>query len=171
MYVSSLIEDEACTLTTLEGNGEFIARVACGYDDETGYVYSLVVALSPLVGQADLPGFELTFSIIEASDNDSHMREIWDGEDTKLIMADAVHRRVICRVLDIAVAHLIDVSQPKVVSMTTHTANLPTPALRKFNRICTVFRDKGYTAGRVDPYHGHYAWLMERTEEEDGEVS
>jgi len=144
----------------LQGNGEFIARVPCGFDDETGCVYSIFVALSPLAGHADIPGYELIFNIVEAQPDGTHIREYWDGEETKAIIIDREHRRLVRYVLAMLVKPLIDESNANLISMTTHTAGLPRKALHKFNQICSILREGGFQAGPADPYHGHHVWMM-----------
>lgn len=162
MFVSALELDQPIEVSQLEGDGEFIVRIPCGFCSDTDYVYSLFVALSPLAGYADLPGYELIFSIIEGSLDGRHTRAIWDGNDTKTVIVEAEHRSLIRVAMKTAVFSLITAASPPLVSMTTHTAYLPDNALTKFNEICRIFADMGYQAGRADSYHGRHVWMMTR---------
>lgn len=160
-FVCSLAENGEYSIDLLKRSSEFIARVPVGYDDATDDVFSAVVALSPMAGYAPAEGyFELIFSIIESDRSGLHLCERWDGLETKPIIPDAVHRRLIRSVVCCSVEHLIDAAWPAVVSMSTHEACLPEPALRKYHEIAGVFRGKGYEAGMADSWHGQMIWMM-----------
>ena len=161
MFVSALdLTGEVC-VDKLFGDGEFILRVPIGYDDVEGTVYSVVVALSPLVGYADLPGYELVFNVT-AADEYGDVVAYWDGSDTAALLAEASLRgrvrALICRLVDM----LIDEADPPLVSMTTHRAGLPARALRKYYDICAIFARRGFTAGKADVWHGQHIWMMTR---------
>lgn len=168
MFICTVAPGEPVPIMVLEGNNEFLARMPVGFDDATGAVYSVFAALSPLIGYADVPGYECIFSVIEASHDEQHIRECWDGLETQALISDGQHRAVIRNVICMAVDRLVDAAQPGIVSMTTHSSNLPSKALRKFNQICTVFSQKGYKVGRADSYHGRFIWMMERKDEGTG---
>lgn len=148
-------------MTLLSGNGEFIVRVAVGYDSETNYVFSTFVALAPTAGYVDTK-YDLSFAIIEASLDEAHIESRTDGLTTKAVISDRNHRSLIRMVACQSVRHLIDVAKPAVVNMVTHSSDLPEKALQKFHEIAAVFGQNGYKAGRCDPWHGHQIWLMER---------
>jgi hypothetical protein len=162
MFICTLEPGSPIPIVVLKGNNEFIVRAPVGFEDSTGVVYSALVAFSPLIGYADIPGYECVFSIIEAQPDESHIRDCWDGLETKPLIPDTEHRNLIRGTIGLAVTHLIDEACPGLVSMTTHSANLPPKALRKFNELCRVFRGKGYIAGRADSWNGRYTWMMEK---------
>ncbi|MBB6410389.1 hypothetical protein [Mesorhizobium sangaii] len=91
-----------------------------------------------------------------------HSHSYWDGNDTKAFLKDAQQRALTTTIALTLVKHLIDVVNPDVVSMVTHTSNLPAPALRKFHQIAVVFAQNGYEAGEADPWNGHHIWMMTR---------
>ncbi|WP_146173366.1 hypothetical protein [Sphingomonas faeni] len=169
MFICTVSPGGPVPIVILRGNEEFLARVPVGFDDDTGAVYSVFAALSPLIGYADVPGYECVFSIIEASHDEAHMRDCWDGLETEPLIPDSEHRGHILNLICMVVGRLVDAAQPGIVSMTTHSPNLPEKALLKFNQICTVFHEKGYTVWLSDSYHGRYVWMMER--KGDGTVS
>lgn len=162
MFICTVHPGSDIPIVVLKGNDEFIARVPVGYEDATGAVYSAFVAFSPLIGYADIPGYECIYSVIEASHDQSHTRDCWDGTETLPLIPDRDDRTIVLNVICLAIDRLIDEANAPIVSMTTHTPNLPSKALRKFNRICTVFREKGYHAGKADSYHGRHIWMMHR---------
>ncbi|TPM27176.1 hypothetical protein [Mesorhizobium sp. B2-3-5] len=155
-------ENEPLEIIELNGNGEHIARVAIGYDDETDHTYSVVVALSPLPGHGGLHDFELVFSIVETYVDSDHSHSFWDGTDTKPFLADAHQRTLTAAIIVTLVSRLIDVVAPDVVTMTTYTSHLPAQALQKFHQIALVFAQKGYNAGEADPWNGQRIWMMTR---------
>lgn len=164
MFVPALDSDVGSTLNILKGNGEFVVRVPVGFDPECGNVFSLLVAISPLAGYADIPGYELIFGIVEAAVDGSDLNVSWDGAETKHFLADRRNRQAIRGILHVAVATLIDEAKPKLISMTTHTADLPERALGKFNELCAVFAAKGFKADKADTWHGRHMWMMFREE-------
>lgn len=161
MFVCSLSDGGEVPITVArEDGGEFIARVAVGYEDDTGCVYSTFVAFSPLIGYADVPGFECTFTIIEAQTDSSHERIFWDGEATKALLGSTEDRARIFQVVLASIGILIDEAQPGLVHMVTHASNLPKKALRKYDDACSVFVSKGYDGRPGNPWNGHHIWMM-----------
>jgi len=136
--------------------------VPIGFDTDRDKVYSLFVALSPLNGYADAPGYELCFSIIEAMSDQSEIRDFWDGLETKRFLSDPDQRVAVGNLLMLSIRRLVDEAAPGLVQMTTHTAGLPVAALQKFNRISAMFGQLGWDAGRADSWYGHYIWMMQR---------
>lgn len=162
MFISTLEHGQPISVDTMAGNGEFIVRIPIGYDDDTDAVYSLIVALSSLPGMADIPGYELTFSIVVAAIDGSQISECWDGLEARQFLVDADHRSMVKSLIYQAATHLTAESGANLVHMVTHTSNLPERALVKFNEICAVFRGIGFRAGRGDSWHGQHIWMMER---------
>lgn len=165
MFVSSIDLTGEVLFDVLRGEGEFIVRAPIGYDDETDVVYSAFVALSPLAGYADVPGYELVFNILEAAIDGSFVHEFWDGADTRRFLSERGLRLRIRTLIFRAVEILIDDAAPNLVSMTTHSPDLPATALMKYQQICGIFRNRGFTAGKADSWHGRHIWMMERTAE------
>lgn len=163
MFVCTVAPGNPLPLNILRGNEEFIVRIPVGFDDDTGAVYSAFVAFSPLAGHADIPGYECVFSVIEASHDQEHVRNCWDGLETQPLIPKPEDRTMVLNAICMAISVLIDEANAGIVSMTTHSPDLPKKALRKFNRICTVFSDKGYEAGKSDSYHGRHIWMMQRS--------
>ncbi len=162
MFISALDLTGEVMVDQLRGEGEYLARCPIGYDDIEDTVYSAVVALSPLIGYADLPGYELVFNVVAA---DIHGREIqayWDGAETKGFLSDASLRQRVRALICMMVGLLIDDASPALVSMTTHEAGLPPNALTKYHEICAIFRERGFRAGKADSWHGQHIWMMER---------
>jgi hypothetical protein len=139
-------------------NDEAICIVPIGHVDQKPV--SLLTALSPTPGHFP-DGFELIFVIVVDAGKPDKI-EYYDGKDTLGLIADRDDRATICRALRSTVNALIDVIEPKLVSMTTHSAHLPEKALRKFHDIAVLFRDRGYQSGPADSYHGRLVWMMER---------
>ena len=162
MFTCVIQADVQIELTILQGDGEYLIRAPIGYDGDDDKVYSLFVALSPLPGYADIPGYELCFSIIEAKSDQSFLRDFWDGLETKRILSDARQRGLVSNLLMVAIQRLVDEAAPGLVHMTTHTPDLPRGALQKFYRIAAMFERLGYESGRADSWHGRYIWMMQR---------
>lgn len=160
MFICTL--DHETTITALHGNGEYIYRVAIGYDDVTSYVYSVMVIFAPLAAYGDGTGYELVFRVVCASIDGTDTVDYHDGAATKAFMAEPQDRADVVDLIMHLVGIHIDEIKPRAVEMMTHTANLPAPALRKFHNIAAVFRQKGYEAGPADPWHGRWIWMMRR---------
>lgn len=162
MFIFTVRQGDPIPFTFLKGENEYIVRIPIGFDDDTNAVYSAFVAFSPLTGYADVPGYECIFSITEASIDEGHLHDFTDGMDTRSIITDPTHRKMIRSLICMAIERLIDESDPGIVSMVTHSADLPVKALSKFSQICSVFRRRGFNAGKADPYHGRHVWMMEK---------
>lgn len=147
-------------ITVLHGNGEFIYRVAIGYDDTRDVTYSAMVIFSPLPGYGDGTGYELVFRLVESDPDGTHVHDYHDGLQTKEFLISVADRRATFDVICHLIAGHIDDLRPAAVEMTTHTAHLPEPALQKFHQIAAIFRDRGYVAGAADPFLGHMVWMM-----------
>jgi hypothetical protein len=147
---------ENFSVEVLDRPGEFVATVPLGFDGDCRV--SLLVALATEPG---MPGdqYELVFSIIRLDGDDE---EFFDGLATKPLIPDAEHRSHILAALVGATETLIDAASPRIVSMMTHTANLPDHALPKFHQLAALFRQKGYDAREADRYHGNRIWMMVR---------
>lgn len=157
-FVCSLDPDSELDVDVIEANGEFIVRLAIGYDDENGETFSIAVALSPLPGDF----MELSFSVISICQASGDWSDFWDGLATKPLIPLHKDRNLIKSAMLSCVAALVDEVRPEIVSMTTHTANLPETALAKFWEVNRIFAERGYHAGRADGYHGRYVWMMRR---------
>ncbi len=162
MFISAIDLTGEILLDILKGDGEFIARVPIGYDDDLGVVYSVFVALSPMIGYADIPGYELVFNITVAAIDESTVHACWDGRETRGFLTDAILRKQVLAIICSCIGTLIDEAKPNLVSMTTHTAHLPRAALTKFDRICAMLGVRGFIAGKADQYNGRYIWMMDR---------
>jgi hypothetical protein len=162
MFVSAVdLTGEVC-LDILKGDGEVIVRVAIGFDPNIELVYSVVIALSPLVGYADVPGYELVFNIVEAATDGTELRVFWDGRETSALLPEPALRGQVRDLILLCVGTAVDEASPGLVSMTTHSANLPDRALTKYHEICALFHHRGFTAGKADVWHGHHIWMMTR---------
>jgi hypothetical protein len=159
MFVCTINPEESVGLDIVEDGYETLVRVPVGYCASTGCVYSLVVALTPL--PATLTP-ELRFFIVEAQPDGSHIRLWWDGAESRGVIVDREHRRLIRYVLCIAVRHLIETVAPDAVEMMTRTPHLPKPALSKFYQIAGIFGQCGFDARRADGYAGVFIWMMRR---------
>lgn len=164
MIVCTLQDGKDIPVTVLTGEGEFIRRAPIGFDVDTGATYSVFVAFALIPGQADIPGYELIFHLIESQFNEEHIRPIWDGLESKAIFPNPADRRAILAIICMLVRDLIDAAGPGVVSMTTHSPNLPSKALEKYEQIAMVFVVKGYKAGQADPWNGQRIWMMQKAE-------
>ncbi|WP_151987386.1 hypothetical protein [Rhizobium sp. EC-SD404] len=151
----------ALHLAMIKGNGEFIVRAPVGYDDQTGLVYSTFVAIAPMAAYTDTK-YDLSFALIEASTDGSHVEDKRDGLATRPVISSNDERSLIRAVICASVSQIIDEAKPSVVSMMTHSSGLPAKALRKFDEIARVFAQQGYRSGRADPWSGHHIWMMER---------
>ncbi|KQT34673.1 hypothetical protein ASG29_00440 [Sphingomonas sp. Leaf412] len=161
MFVSAFDLTGEISVDKLVGNGEFILRAPIGYDDVEGTVYSAFVALSPLIGYADLPGYELIFNITASSEG-CDVVAFWDGSETVALLAERSLREKVRVLIFMLIEMLIDEASPALVSMTTHRPGLPIKALAKYHGICAVFRSRGFRAGKADEFHGQHIWMMER---------
>lgn len=161
MFVSALDLTGEVLVDSLAGGGEYIARVPIGYDDVERTVYSVMVTLSPMVGYADVPGYELAFCIVAANETDE-IAAYWDGLETCQLLSEPHLRHQVRALVLMLVSLLIDEAKPPLVSMTTYRAGLPDKALTKYREICAIFSANGYTAGKSDVWHGRHIWMMQR---------
>lgn len=157
MFVCT-IENNVTYATVLEGYGEHICRIPIGYDDTTGSVYSAAAALSPLPGMGPR-FFEFVFWIQEIGIDNSEPYRYFDGLRTRFIESSK-DRRLVLEAILAATDSLIDTVRPAVVTMYTYEKDLPEKALRKYELIAEQLRNKGYSGGRSDSYHGQQAWQL-----------
>lgn len=162
MYVSLLRSDCEVPVSVLRRDDEFIVQVQIGYDDAAQRVYSLFVTLAPLMGYADVPGYELVFAVLDASIGGTDIIDHHDGATTRSFLADPLDRARVLALLVQATQLLIDEARPNHVNMVTHSADLPNKALMKFQRLCALFGRNGFTAGKGNSYHGRHIWMMTR---------
>lgn len=148
---------ESFSVEVLTKQGEYIATVPLGKTLDASV--SLFTALATVPGMPE-DHLELTFAIVKLTDDDEV--PYFDGYATKGLIPEADHRSHILGALIGAVETLIDAAHPRIVSMTTHTANLPEKALPKFHELAALFREKGYDARQADRFHGQRIWMMER---------
>lgn len=131
MFVSALDLTGEIVVDRLTGEGEFIARAPVGYDSIEGTVYSVVVALSPLPGHADIPGYELAFYVAAAND-EGDISAYYDGWDTRHLLNEPRLRAMVHSITMMLVEMLVDDIEPPLASIVTHNAGLPFKALTKF---------------------------------------
>lgn len=140
---------------------EGVVTAQFGYDDVTDDTYSLLVSLSPPAGAAE-GEYELVFCVIQYDHEEECSYQIWDGLGTKGHFPDPEHRAACLWGACQAARYLIDQHSPQIVSMMTHSPDLPEKALRKYFAVASVFSEAGFTVGQSDPYYGRRIWLMER---------
>lgn len=145
-------------IDVIDSNGEYIVRLAVGFDPESQKTYSLAVALSPQPGGS----MELTFNVMSVCQHSGEWHAIWDGLATGAIFSSRDERSLIRAALMACVALLVEQVRPPDVNFVTHTANLPDKALTKFWDVQRIFSELGYHGGRADQYHGRYIWIMTR---------
>lgn len=161
MFISAFDLTGEVQVELLSRDGEYLAVVPIGRDDVEGTRYSVLVALAPLIGYTDLPGYELVFNIV-AADEGGDTVAFHDGADTRHILCEPALRRRVRALICQLVAMLIDEADPALVSMVTYKAGLPPRALNKYYEICAIFAGKGYRAGKSDVWHGQHTWMMQR---------
>lgn len=161
MFMSAIDLTGEVRVELLSRDREFIATAPIGWDDVEGTVYSAFVALAPLTGYADVPGYELVFNIVAADDGGS-IHTYHDGSETRHLLTEPTLRRQVRSLILHLVELLIDEAKPPLVSMVTHNAGLPPSALNKYYDVCAIFAARGYRAGKSDVWHGQHIWMMER---------
>ena len=161
MFACLLAPDNPLECNVLSGEGEFLVRIPIGFDMATNHVFSVFAAMAVIPGQADIPGYELIFNLIESNLSGDDIKVYWDGRETQEIIPNSIDRELVRNAVCTAVDVLIDAAGPNIVSMTTHEAGLPAKALTKFYDICAVFSGKGFKAGKSDVWHGRHIWMME----------
>ncbi len=155
-----LPHDGSLELEVIEGNGEFLVRVALGAVESEGGVLSLVVALSPAPG--GVPGeMEQVFHVTYAQADDS-ISQYFDGLDTTRLISAPEHRQMTRNALCAATHELIKRAQPESVFFVTHNNHLPDKALVKYEEIADVYRSCGYDARKGDSWHGQHIWMVKR---------
>lgn len=157
-FKCTLDPNEDLNIDVIESNGEFIVRLAVGFDPDSEKTYSISVALSPLPGGC----MELSFSVVMYCQHSGDWGDLWDGATTRSVFTSPNDRELIRAALMACIALLVDHVRPEIVSFVTHTPNLPGKALAKFWEVQRIFTDHGYVGGRADPYHGRYVWMMRR---------
>ena len=162
MFRCTITDEDALDADVLQGNDEYIVNVEIGFDDEVGTVYNAFVVLAPRPGMLDLRVFDLGFSIVEAQPDGSHIDTWWDGSRSRAVIVDPEDRIRVMGAVCAAVGCLINVAEPLGIKMQTHTADLPLKALMKYDRVSTVFTDRGYEGGKTEHYHGLWFYEFER---------
>lgn len=161
MFHCALTEFDTLEISVTTNGSSFVAQLPIGYDDETEFRYSALVAMESLIGYGG-DTKELVFCLVEYDPETDALFEIWDGRETRFKIRDEQHRNAVMSAILQMTQALIDDVKPRVVSMVTHSANLPEKALTKYNRIAAIFHDAGYKAGKTDVWHGRHTWMMER---------
>jgi len=142
----------------LDSLDERIARIAIGYDDASGAVYSAVTALC-VVPWEPASHMELQFGIVECVNEDEEWHN--DGLQTKRFLSGK-DREFAFGLLCIATKNLVEKVMPDHITMMTVTPNLPNKALAKYDKLCHVVRALGYEGGRGDPYSGTNIWMLKK---------
>tara|TARA_R100000365_G_C2727788_1_gene58683 strand:- start:331 stop:798 length:468 start_codon:yes stop_codon:yes gene_type:complete len=147
---------------SLANNGiRYVAQLPVGYDDETLFRYSLFVALGGVAGYGD-DTKEVIYCLLEHDPHSESIEDIWDSIVARRKVPDASHRAAILSAVCQAIEVLIDEARPNVVTMVTHTPNLPAKALTKYQRVLETVARKGYRVGKTDVWNGCHTWIMER---------
>lgn len=158
---SDLLDGEFAFQFTAVGS-DFVIQMPIGFNSAEERVFSLFVALSPPAG-AVVGEFELVFCLIDTDEKTGEeLGRIWDGLHARRILTEHTHRALVLSAILATVHFLIDQISPVRVHMITHSPDLPDKALRKFNRIATLFGQNGYRSGQCDRYHGQRLWIMEK---------
>ena len=168
MFICTIVEDADISIHGLAGNNENVVVLPLGYDDESGNVFSALVALSILPGFEDV---ELTVTIVEASSDGEPVSEKTDGLETKGVFASSDDRALIRLAIQTGTDHLFDEVSPLSVRMYTFKSDLPRKALEKYNQLAAIAMEKGYTVTREKPWHGQHGWVMTRLADATVEVS
>ena len=146
----------------LDGEGETIIIIPIGHFEDSGHTVSAVVVLASIPGYGDGTKRELVFRLVEMGPNNAHIRDYYDGFETKSFLSSPADREQVRACVGGAVELLIDQIQPEAVEMMTYTANLPKSALSKYQDIAHIFAAKGYQVARPDSYHNRWIWMMRR---------
>lgn len=154
-------EDGEVEVSYLTNQSEAVVTVQIGFDEVTDNTYSLMVCLTPPAGGFE-GEFEFAFCIIEYDHDEECEYRLWDGLQTRYKIPDPQHRDGCLAILRAAIEILIEEVSPTVVTMITHSPDLPAKALRKYHFVANVFSKGGFTISQPDPYHGRLMWIMER---------
>lgn len=156
-FICTIPEGDTVPLDVFTNGTDHVVQALIGYDDFTDCTYSLMVALSPMH-----PGVhELGFSVVEV-DVSEHEHMYWDGRETKRKISNPKHRAAIRVLVCAAVDLLVREYAPSTIWRTTHTADLPTKALRKHEAISRVLVELGYIVREAEKLHGRRLWIAER---------
>lgn len=159
MFVSTLGGDQPLHVNRLSNDHEHLARVHIGTDDETGCIYSILVAIKEVVWEPTHS--EIMFFVVRYPADGSRPEEIMDGAETQSFLHGNDRRRcrdLICRL----VAMLLEDVTSDVLVMNTVRTHLPEKALAKYHAIQHIMLQAGFVGGEVDPYHGARMWMFER---------
>lgn len=148
---------------TIEMNGldspeEKMARIAIGHDDDSGAVYSAVVALCRIPWMP-AGNMELQFDIVECVDGIENWHN--DGLHTKRFLSGK-NREYAFGLLCLATDSLVRRVLPDAITMVTVTTRLPQKALGKYEKLCDVVRAIGYEGGQADQYAGSRIWMLKK---------
>lgn len=139
------------------GDGEYVWQLAVGYDDESESTTSLLVTLALLPGGM----YDFAFAVVEADSVDTY--QYWDGLETKTKIPNKDDRKTILVLICRAVVALVRQSKADRILCSTHSADLPSKALQKFEPIMDTFRQCDYNPVEQEPMHGRRAWIIERS--------
>ena len=142
----------------INNDNELVCTFPIGFDDETDFSYSLMLALSPNPGGT----YEFVFVLTSKKPDEDEPIPAYDGSRTRAQIANSEDRAYVLGLICMAVGEMVEKSSASIIFMTTHTADLPEHALRKFYIIAQAFEDNGFEVGRADSYHGRYIWMMKR---------
>ena len=142
----------------LDGNGEYIAIVPIGYDNESGDVFSIFTAFSPSGGDGPRE-YEFIFKVTRANSTFESVVDYWDGLETVSVFPLKSQRQLVFTELCDMLRALISLANPIRLTMMTHTSNLPKKALLKFQKLAIVMREEGFDARRVASMNGSHMWI------------
>ncbi len=162
MFRCALAELDEISLSVTTFGSSVVVQFPVGYDESTGFRYSIAAAFDAVPGYGD-DVKELAFWMTEYDPEEDVVYDLRDSLVVKAKIPAQSDRLAILGALRQMVGVLIDETSPRVVTMITYDANLPFQAMRRYRAIASVFAENGYRVGTSDPYHGRQTWMMERS--------
>jgi hypothetical protein len=127
-----------------------------GYDDSEGRNYILFAGFSPAAAGL----IEYYFYLAEVQEGSDVEYPIFRSSEVAQIIGRKDRQRIMAQLL-FNTSVLLERRRPDRFFMNTYEAFMPPVALAKFERLCHLFRQRGYAVAGPEEAGGHHLWWAE----------
>jgi hypothetical protein len=152
-----ILDNEDAFYEVARRGSSHLVTINVGYDDAEERSYSAMVALDRMAGGE----WELTFCLSEYDAETDGIHDFFRERDVAGFIAKNDRTLILVHVIR-AIHDLLHSVQPDRVYMCTFEADLPEPAMLKYDSIEEMFRVCHYAVHRQPDHHGQRIWWMER---------
>lgn len=141
-------------ITLAEDAWTTISRV--GFDPGLGHSYYFVVQMYPFEETQ-----EFAFPFVTVDNRTGSVEHTYDSREVALVV-DSACRAHMAEMLMQGTKVLLHTARPDAFVMITYLKHIPDHAMRKYERLCDLFRSLGYFVSQVPRTDGKYEWRMSR---------